>query len=50
MMAAGRRIDELGVDPQPAPGSAHAALEHVAHAEFARDLLHIDQSALVDEA
>ncbi len=31
-------------------GLAHAALEHVAHAELAADLLHVDGPALVGEA
>jgi len=30
-------------------GFAHAAFEHVAHAQFARDLLHVHGLALVGE-
>ena len=50
VMAAGRRIDELRGDAQPVAGPAHAAFEHVAHAERARDFLHVDGAVLVDEA
>ena len=31
-------------------GLAHAAFQHVAHAELAPDLLHVDGAALVGEA
>ena len=34
---------------KPLAGAAHAAFEHVAHAELARDLLHVDRAVLVDE-
>ena len=40
--AAGRRVDQLAGDAHPAAGLAHAAFEHVAHAQFAADLLHVD--------
>ena len=49
-MRAGHGIDQLAGDPHPAAGLAHAALEHVAHAELAADLLHVDGAALVGEA
>ena len=49
VMAAGRRVDELRADAQLLAGPAHAAFEHVADAKLARDLLHIDRAALVDE-
>jgi hypothetical protein len=42
VVAAGRRVHELGGDAQPVAGPAHAALQDVAHAEFARHLFHID--------
>jgi hypothetical protein len=32
-----RCIDQLGGDPQPVPGSAHAAFQDVAHVQLARD-------------
>jgi hypothetical protein len=38
-MRPGSRIDELTGDAHPAPGLAHAAFEHVAHAELTRDPL-----------
>ena len=43
-------IDELPGDAHSVPGLAHAAFEHIAHAQFAPDLLHIDGPALVGEA
>ena len=49
VMAAGCRIDELRADAQPLAGAAHAAFEHVADAELARDLFHVDRTVLVDE-
>ena len=49
-MRAGRRIDELAGDPHPLARLAHAAFEHVAHAQLAPDLLHVDRPALVGEA
>ena len=39
-MMAGCRLDQLGRDPDPGAGLADAALEHVADAEVAADLLH----------
>ena len=49
-MGAGRRIDELAGDAHAVRGLAHAAFEHVAHAELAADLPHVDGAALVGEA
>ena len=49
-MGARRGIDQLAGDADAVAGLAHAAFEHVAHAQFARDLLDIDRLALVDEA
>ena len=43
-------IDQLPGDPHAGGGLAHAALEHVADAQFAADLFHIDRAALVGEA
>ena len=42
-------VDELSGDAHAAGGFAHAALQHVAHAELARDLPHVDRLALVGE-
>ena len=47
---AGLGVDELAGDADPLAGRPDAALEHVAHAELARDLPHVDRLALVDEA
>jgi hypothetical protein len=49
-MRAGERIDQLRGDADAAAPFAHRAFEHVAHAEFAPDLLHVDGLALVREA
>ena len=49
-MRAGRRVDQLRGDAHPTAGLAHRAFEHIAHAELAPDLLHIDRLALVGEA
>ena len=43
-------VDQLAGDAHAVAGLAHAAFEHIAHAEFAADLLHIDRLALVGEA
>ena len=45
-----RALDELRGHPDAVAGAAHAALEQIAHAEFARGLTRIDRPALVDEA
>ncbi len=42
-------FDQLGGDANAIGGPSHAAFEHVAHAEFAPDLLQIDCAALVGE-
>jgi hypothetical protein len=47
---AGAGIDELRRDPHALARLAHAAFEHVAHAELARGLLHVDGPAFVDKA
>ena len=49
-MDAGLRLDELAGDANAVAELAHAAFEHVAHAELARDDLHVDRVTLVDEA
>ena len=43
-------IDQLRGDAHPTSGLAHAAFEHVANAELAADLLHIDGLAFVGKA
>src|SRR6516164_4096170 len=48
-MRRGGRINKLGSDANPIIGSTDAAFEHVAHAQFATDLLHINGLALVRE-
>ena len=48
-VSAGRRVDQLSGDAHPVAGFAHAAFEHVAHAQLARDLLHVNGLALVGE-
>src|SRR5207244_3814797 len=49
-MSAGFRIDQLPSDAHPAAAFAHRAFEHIAHAHFTADLLHIDRLSLVREA
>ncbi len=49
-MRAGGGVDELTGDPQAVARLANAAFQHVAHAEFAADLLYVDGAALVGEA
>ena len=49
-MRAGGRVDELPGDANAVRGLADAAFQHVAHAELAADLLHVDGAALVGEA
>ena len=46
---AGLGLDQLAGDAQAPVGHAHAALEHVAHAEIARDGAHVGRLVLVDE-
>ena len=48
-MAAGRDVVELRGDTHAIAAPPHAAFEHVAHAELARDLVHVHRAALVDE-
>ena len=45
-MRAGGGLDQLGGDPDPLRLGLQAALEHVAHAELAADLAHVDALAL----
>ena len=45
-----RGLDELAGDANAVPGLAQAAFEHVAHAEFPADLLHVDGASLVGKA
>jgi len=49
-VGAGLGLDQLGGDAHTVGGLAHAALDKVANAELAADLLHIGKPALVDEA
>src|SRR5215831_14909979 len=49
-MSAGRRVHQLPSDAHPLSGLTHAAFEHVAHAEVAPDLLHVNGFALVRKA
>jgi hypothetical protein len=49
-MGAGRRVDELAGDAHAVAGFPDRAFEHVTHAQFARQLLHIDGPALVGKA
>ena len=49
-MRAGLCLDQVAGDAHPVAALAHAAFEHIADAEFAADLLHIDRLALVGEA
>ena len=44
-----RGIDELRGDANARAHPANAAFEHIAHAELAADLLHVDRAALVGE-
>src|SRR6478672_7367817 len=39
---AGRNVNELSGDPQAGSRLAHAAFEHIPHAEFATDLFDVD--------
>src|SRR6185312_5195092 len=48
-VAASRDVIELRGDAYPAALLAHAALDHIAHAEFLGDLTDVHGSALVDE-
>ena len=48
-VAAGGDVVELRRDAHAVAALAHAALDHIADAEFLGDLLHVDGLALVDE-
>src|SRR5215469_8512889 len=48
-MCAGFSVDQLRGYPETTAGFAHRTFEHIAHAELAPDLLHIDRLALVRE-
>ena len=48
-MHAGPGLDKLCGNAHAVAGLAHRAFEHVAHTQFAADLLHIDAAALVGE-
>ena len=43
-------IDQLGGNAHPVSTLSHRAFEHVAHAQFATNLLHVDGLALVRKA
>src|SRR6516164_4926991 len=49
-MRPGARVDQLAGDADPIAALAYRALEHVADAQFAADLLHVDVLALIGEA
>src|SRR5260370_21237026 len=40
-------LDEVGSNADPIGGLAHAAFEHITHAELSADLLHIDRLAFI---
>src|SRR5262249_5639349 len=44
------RLEKLRADAEPIAGFAHTAFDHISHAEFAPDLLHINRTAFVGEA
>ncbi|MNF84439.1 hypothetical protein D3C84_668000 [compost metagenome] len=46
----GRRIDQLPGDAHPVTGPAHAAFQHVTHAELLADTLDVHGAAFVREA
>ena len=48
-MIASLGVDELDIDPHTAPAALHRAFEHIAHVQFAADLLHVIGLALVGE-
>ena len=49
-VCAARSIDKLAGNAHPVARLADTAFQHVAHAEFAADLLHVDRLALVGKA
>ena len=48
-MTACRRVDELHVDPHAIGRALNAAFEHIAHVQFAPDLLEVDRFASIGE-
>src|SRR4051794_16458394 len=48
-MVPGLGFDQLCSDADAGAGFAYAAFEHIAHAELASDLLHVDRATLVGE-
>jgi len=48
-MVPGLGFDQLCSDADATAGFAYAAFEHIAHAELASDLLHVDRATLVGE-
>ena len=49
-MGSSHSVDELGIDAHTVTTPANAAFQHIAHAQFAPDLPHVDRLALVLEA
>ena len=48
-MGAGLRVNKLRIDAHPMAAALYAALENVAHAEFAPNLARVDRLAFVSE-
>ena len=48
-MRAALSVDELDIDAHAVAAALHRAFEHVAHVQFAADLLHVNRLALVGE-
>ena len=48
-MRVGQGIDQLGVDSNPVARPPDASFEHIAHAQFAADLLRVDRLVPVRE-
>ena len=46
-MIASLGVDELDIDPHAVAAALHRTFEHVAHVQFAADLLHVEGLALV---
>ena len=49
-MVAGLRIDQLGIHPELPAMTLHTAFQHIAHAQFTRDQLHVNGSTFEREA
>ena len=49
-MAAVQRVDQLGGDAHPVAALAHAAFQHILHAELLGHLAHVGRRALVGKA